>query len=147
MKITRHPRLTDAALCAFVLLAAAALGNGAAAEQVVVTSKKPYWTVGERDEKMSRACSLQRFNLKRTDKLVAHFIGAEGAETLAVAKGSGTNLWDPEHLGKPSEDYYFRNHSTTSCEVYVGGRRGKPAGSRPPGLRVTPAARSCAACR
>jgi hypothetical protein len=80
---------------------------------------------------MSQACSLQRFNLKRTDKLVARFTGKEGADTLAIGKGNGNNLYDPEHLSKPTEDYYFRNQSTTSCEVYVGGRGGKGTSKRP----------------
>jgi hypothetical protein len=105
-----------------VLCAIAVLLAPARAEEVVLTSKKPYWAVGLRDDKLSRACSLQRFNLKRTDALVARFVGAEGAQTLAVGKGNGANLYDPERLAKPTEDYFFRNHSTTSCEVFVGGR-------------------------
>jgi hypothetical protein len=114
-------KLIAGALCALVVLLAPAR-----AEQVVLTSKKPYWAVGTLDDRLSRACSLTRFNLKRADKLVARFVGAEGAETLAVGKGSGGNIYDPEHLAKPTEDYYFRNQNTTSCEVYVGGRGGKP---------------------
>jgi hypothetical protein len=85
--------------------------------------------VGVRDDRLSRACSLQRFNLKRTDNLVARFIGPEGADTLAIGKGNGRNIFDPEHLGKRTEDYYFRNQNTTSCEIFVGGR-GK--GAAPP---------------
>jgi hypothetical protein len=104
----------------------------ARAETVVLTSKKPYWAVGVRDTKLSRACALQRFNLKHTDKLVARFVGSEGAETLAVGKGSGNNLYDPEHLAKPTEDYFFLNQSTTSCEVYVGGRGKGPANAPAP---------------
>ena len=126
MHMARRLTLLGSALCAF-----AALLAPAHAETVVLTSKKPYWAVGVRDEKMSRACSLQRFNLKHTDKLVARFVGAEGAETLAVGKGNGNNLYDPEHLAKPTEDYFFLNQSTTSCEVYVGGR-GKKAGPQAP---------------
>ena len=103
----------------------------AQAEDVVLSSKKPYWAVGVRDEKMSQACSLQRFNLRRTDRLVARFTGKEGADTLAIGKGNGNNLYDPEHLSKPTEDYYFRNQNTTSCEVYVGGRGGKATSKRP----------------
>ena len=117
MDIARRLRLIAGMLGALAIL----LGQ-ARAEETVLTSKKPYWAVGVRDDKMSRACSLQRFNLKRTDKLVARFVGAEGAETLAVGKGNGNNIYDPEHLAKPTEDYYFRNQNTTSCEVYVGGR-------------------------
>ena len=121
-------RLTIAAgaLCALCSFLAPAQ-----AEDVVLSSKKPYWAVGVRDEKMSQACSLQRFNLKRTDKLVARFTGKEGADTLAIGKGNGNNLYDPEHLSKPTEDYYFRNQNTTSCEVYVGGRGGNGTSKRP----------------
>ncbi|HEX3501148.1 MAG TPA: hypothetical protein VHT04_17660 [Stellaceae bacterium] len=126
MDMARRLTLFGSALCAV-----AALLAPAHAENVVITSKRPYWAVGVRDDKMSRACSLQRFNLKRTDTLVARFVGAEGAETLAVAKGNGNNLYDPEHLAKPTEDYFFLNQSTTSCEVYVGGR-GKKAAPQPP---------------
>src|SRR6266853_5974009 len=126
MDMARRLTLIGSALCAIAVLLAPAR-----AEEIVLTSKKPYWAVGVRDDKMSRACSLQRFNLKRTDKLVARFVGAEGAETLAVGKGNGNNLYDPEHLAKPTEDYYFRNQNTTSCEVYVGGRGGNGTSKRP----------------
>jgi hypothetical protein len=102
----------------------------AGAEQVVVTSQKPYWMVGPRDVALSRACALGRFNLARADRLVARFTGKEGAETLGVAKGTGVNLVDPDHKAKPTEDYYFRNQNTTSCEVFVGGRKG---GAKPKG--------------
>jgi hypothetical protein len=125
MKITRCLTIVAVALCVLALPLAPAR-----AESVVLTSKKPYWAVGVHDDKMSRACSLSRFNLKRTDRLVARFIGKEGAETLAVGKGNGNNLYDPERLAKPTEDYFFRNQNTTSCEVYVGGRGGK-GGTRP----------------
>src|SRR5882757_5994539 len=107
MHIAGRLTLFGSALCAV-----AALLAPAHAETVVLTSKKPYWAVGVRDEKLSRACSLQRFNLKYTDKLVARFVGAEGAETLAVGKGSGNNIYDPEHLAKPTEDYFFLHQST-----------------------------------
>ena len=96
----------------------------ARAEQVVLTSQKPYWMVGARDPVLSRACALGRFNLARSDRYVARFTGKEGAETLGVGKGTGANLADPGHKAKPTEDYYFRNHGTTSCEVFVGGRKG-----------------------
>lgn len=113
----RRLTLIGGVLCAIVVLLAPAR-----AEEVVLTSKKPYWAVGQRDDKLSRACSLQRFNLKRTDRLVARFVGAEGPGILDVGKGNGNNLHDPQHLAKPTEDYFFYNHGTTSCEVFVGGR-------------------------
>lgn len=119
-----------------LLLLCTALGLSQApaqAEQVVVTSKQPYWAVGERDAALSRECSLGRFNLVRADRLVARFSGPQGAETLGVGKGTGLNLRDPGHLAKPTEDYFFRNQSTTSCEVFVGGRKKSAAAPRPNG--------------
>jgi hypothetical protein len=120
MDMVRRLTLIGSALCAVAMLLAPAR-----AETVVLVSKSPYWAVGQHDDKLSRACSRQRFNLKRTDALVARFVGSEGAGTLAVAKGNGSNLYDPERLAKPTEDYFFRHHGTTSCEVFVGGRGGK----------------------
>jgi hypothetical protein len=111
---------------ASVLLLLALAAAPASAEQVVVSSKKPYWAVGPRDQLLSRQCSLGRFNVARADRLVARFSGKEGAETLNVAKGTGYNLYDPDRHAKPTEDYYFRNQNTTSCEVFVGGRKGSP---------------------
>jgi hypothetical protein len=99
----------------------------ARAETVLLVSKSPYWKVGVQDDKLSRACSLGRFNLIRSDKFVARFEGPVGADTLAIGRGRGTNLRDPDHLSKVTEDYYFRNQNTTSCEVFVGGRRGRPS--------------------
>ena len=110
------PPLFAVALCAGA--------NPAWATQVVLTSKAPYWTVGERDNELSRACSLNAFGPSRLGDLVARFTGTEGPALLDVAKGSGRNLHDPKHRAKPSEDYFFRNAGTTSCEVLVGGRGG-----------------------
>jgi hypothetical protein len=111
----------------FLLLLCAALSLSPAwGETVVVTSKQPYWKVGPRDPVLSRECSLGRFNLAQADRLVARFTGKEGAETLGVAKGTGLNLRDPDHHAKVEEDYFFRNQGTTSCEVFVGGRKGPP---------------------
>jgi hypothetical protein len=98
--------------------------GGADAEQVVLTSQKPYWSVGVRDQALSRECALGRFNLRRSDRLVARFVGKDGAETIGVARGPGSNLYDPGHLAKAREEYYFRAQNTTSCEVFVGGRKG-----------------------
>lgn len=106
-------------------------GTDARATTILLHSSQPYWAVGVRDEGLSRACSLGQFNPIRSDLYVAEFHGKIGAETLTIAKGSGTNLIDPRHFAKPTEDYFFRNENTTACEVFVGGRRGK--GSRPAG--------------
>ena len=84
--------------------------------------KAPYWTVGERDNELSRACSLSDFGPRRLGELVARFTGPEAPARLDVAKGSGRNLHDPKRRAKPRENYFFRNAGTTSCEVLVGGR-------------------------
>jgi hypothetical protein len=114
-------------LAALVMLGASSAA--ARSQTVVLTSKSPYWTVGVRDDKMSRACSLGRFNVARGDRLVARFVGKAGATTLTVATGRGGNLADPGGLAKPTEDYFFLNASTTSCEVFVGGRKKGPIGA------------------
>lgn len=107
---------------AFVALALSALP--AWAGQTVLRSKAPYWQVGVRDDDLSRACSLNEFTPAHPGDLLARFTGPDGAGVLDVAKGTGLNLHDPRHLAKATEDYFFRNVGTTSCEVLVGGRRG-----------------------
>jgi hypothetical protein len=106
---------------------AAAVSNG---ETVLFVSKKPYWEVGQRDKALSQACALGRFNIQKASRLVARFAGPSGADTLNVAKGTGINLVDPDHRAKPNEDYYFRNQNSTSCEVYVGGRKSAIVGKK-----------------
>jgi hypothetical protein len=127
------PRPIRAAAPLAVLLGAVLLLGGvpAHAEQVVLASKAPYWQVGDRDSGLSRACALGRFGPTRSDRYVARFSGPKGAATLAVAKGTGLNLYDPDHQASPTEDYFFLNVGTTSCEVFVGGR--KPGGTVKPG--------------
>jgi|SRR5579863_2518145 len=110
----RASLLVLALLCAVPRLATAA--------QTVLTSKLPYWQVGVRDDDLSRACSLNKFNPARNGAYVARFIGPEGGATLDIAKGTGLNLRDPNRLAVRKEDYFFRNAGTTSCEVLVGGR-------------------------
>jgi hypothetical protein len=122
------PRRCLLCLTLLPLLAAAVAAEAA---QVVVKSKLPYWQVGERDDGLSRACSLNQFGPLRPGDLLAEFTGPDGSALLDVAKGSGLNLRDPQHLAKPTEDYFFRNVGTTSCEVLVGGRKKRrtaPAG-------------------
>jgi len=115
-----------------LLLLTAAAGTGAAqASEVVLTSKAPYWQVGERDDGLSRACSLDQFGPQHPGDLVARFTGKDGSALLDVAKGTGVNLRDPNHLAKPTEDYFFRNVGTTSCEVLVGGRKKKKQAPAP----------------
>jgi len=106
----------------FLLLGLVA--TGAQASQTVLVSKAPYWSVGVRDDDLSRACSLNKFGPAHPGDLLARFTGEQGAAILDVAKGTGLNLRDPNRLAKRTEDYFFRNVGTTSCEVLVGGRRG-----------------------
>jgi hypothetical protein len=106
-------------LTALALLALLPVAPGHA-RQVVLTSKQPYQQVGELDRDLSRACSLGRFGPARLGALVARLDGA----VLDVAKGNGVNLTDRDRRAKPKEDYFFRNAGTTSCTVFVGGRKG-----------------------
>jgi hypothetical protein len=106
------------------LLLAVATVVPARADGVLFTSKQPYWKVGPRDEELSKACSLRKFNMVQPQRFTGKFVGKEGPEVLGIAKGTGLNLYDPTKRAKPNEDYYFRNHGTTQCEVYVGGRKG-----------------------
>jgi len=119
---------------ALLLLAACAAAGGARAGETVFTSPSPYWQVGQRDDNLSRACALEQFGPMHPGDLLARFTGQEGPGVLDVAKGTGLNLRDPKHLAKRTEDYFFRNVGTTSCEVLVGGRSGskplKPAPAR-----------------
>jgi hypothetical protein len=105
-------------------LALVLLGALPASAEVLLTSKAPYWKVGPRDVALSKLCGMGRFNVAAPERWTARFIGKEGAETLVVAKGTGENLRDPDKKAKPKEDYFFRNHGTTDCEVFVGGRKG-----------------------
>lgn len=115
--------------CAGFVVAAMIASSGLVrAEVVAFTSKKPYWDVGVRDKALSQACSLDRFGTKKASQFVARFTGPVGAETLNIGRGTGFNLRDPGHLAKPTEDYFFRNQNSTSCEVFVGGRKGTKKG-------------------
>jgi hypothetical protein len=111
----------DRAALAVLLLAA--LHGSAEAGQTLVTSKSPYWKVGVADQALSRACALGHFGLQDPSRYIARFTGPEGPGVLGIAKGSGLNLRDPDHLARPKEDYFFYAHGTTSCAVYVGGRK------------------------
>ena len=114
--------------CLLAVLVVALPSAASAQEITVLKSRAPYWKIGPRDDALSRACSLGRFNPQRAERLVARFVGKEGPATLSVAKGSGVNLYDPGRKAKPREDYYFLNNATTSCEVFVGGRKGAARG-------------------
>lgn len=125
-RIPDWPALAFSATLCLALSCAARPVEAAGQQVVVLTSKSPYWKVGGKDDALSRACSLGRFNLRRPGAYVARFVGKDGPATLGVAKGSGLNLHDPDRQAKPVEDYFFLDHGTTSCRVFVGGRKSAP---------------------
>src|SRR5579864_9265045 len=93
---------------ALAICVLSSVGVDCRASQTVLVSKAPYWSVGDRDDALSRACSLNKFNPSRPGDLLAKFDGPQGGGILDVAKGTGLNLKDPGHLAKPNEDYFFR---------------------------------------
>jgi hypothetical protein len=114
-----------------LVAAGLALSAGpAAATQTIVNSSAPYWKVGEADSALSQACATGRFGMVEPRAYVARFTGQVGPGVLGIAKGSGLNLYDPDHLSKPNEDYFFYAGGTSSCAVFVGGRQG--GGATPP---------------
>lgn len=116
-----------------LLLALAALAPPAGATEVLINSKAPYWEVGPRDPALSRACSVGRFNQRKIGLYTIQLHAKSGgAAVLGVAKGSGLNLVDPDHHASGAEDYIFHNDGTSSCEVFVGGRKPPPQGAAVP---------------
>jgi hypothetical protein len=130
-RIRERVALAFAAACCLAQAGLARPAEAAGQQVVVLTSQSPYWKVGVKDDTLSRACSLGRFNLRRPEAYVARFRGKDGAATLGVAKGSGLNLYDPDRRAKPIEDYFFLDHGTTSCRVFVGGRNSAPPPKAP----------------
>lgn len=107
-----------------LLLALAGLAGSAHATETLLDSQAPYWEAGARDTKLSAACSLNRFNEKEIGRYIVRLHAkAGGAAVLGVAKGDGTNLWDPDRLAVATEDYMFRQDGTSDCQVFVGGRK------------------------
>jgi hypothetical protein len=99
------------------------LASAAGATDIVIDSTAPYWEVGPRDPKLSRACSDGRFNQRQAERYTVQLHAKKGGSAvLGIAKGTGVNLRDTDHLAQTTEDYYFRNDWTSSCEVFVGGR-------------------------
>jgi hypothetical protein len=115
-------------------LALLVLPTAAMATENLLDSQSPYWEAGPRDQKLSRACSLGRFNERQMGRYVVrlHAKTGGGAAVLGVAKGTGLNLWDPDRLAVVSEDYLFRQDGTSACEVFVGGRKIILPGQTPP---------------
>ena len=109
------------AACA-LLMPAVALGDA----QTIVQSTHPYWEVGQNDQELGRLCGVGKFNEAVVDLYVARFTGPKGAGVLGIAKGTGVNLADPGHKAVKTEDYFFYQDGSSSCAVYVGGRKKTP---------------------
>jgi hypothetical protein len=94
----------------------------------VLDSDSPYWDAGRRSPELSRACAVGRFNQHQVDRFVIRLHAKKGGSAvLGIAKGTGLNLDDPDHLGNVEEDYFFRNDGTSDCEVFVGSKPPPPA--------------------
>ena len=109
----------------FRIFAAFLLAGPAMATETVLDSQSPYWEVGPRDQALSKACILGRFNQHQIGRYIVqlHAKKDNGAAVLGVAKGTGINLRDLDHRANPAEDYFFLDDGTSSCEVFVGGRK------------------------
>ncbi|HWK45849.1 MAG TPA: hypothetical protein VNT30_14100 [Stellaceae bacterium] len=107
----------------FVLAAClSGASSGASATETVVNSQRPYWKVGDSDKSLSTACAIGNFNEREPGRYNARFFGKQGGMVLGIAKGTGFNLYDPNHMAKRTEDYFFRYSGSTACQVFVGGR-------------------------
>ena len=95
------------------------------ATETVIDSDSPYWEVGSRDQSLSKACAVGRFNQVQIGRYIVrlHAKKGNGAAVLGIAKGTGLNL--------RAEDYYFRDDGTSNCEVFVGGRGPTAPGTTP----------------
>jgi hypothetical protein len=110
-----------------------AASDAANATESLINSQSPYWETGPRDNKLSNACSINRFNERDVGHYVVRLHDKKGgAAVLGVAKGNGFNLWDPDKLAVANEDYMFRQDGTSACEVFVGGRKALLPGQTPP---------------
>jgi hypothetical protein len=121
-------------------LALLILPTAALATDILLDSQSPYWEAGPRDQQLSRACSLGRFNERQMGRYIVrlHIKTGGGAVVLGVAKGNGVNLWDPDRLAVVTEDYLFRQDGTSACQVFVGGRKTLLPGQTPPATPAPP---------
>lgn len=116
-----------------LLFALLVLPTTALATENLLDSQSPYWEAGPRDQKLSQACSLGRFNERQMGRYIVRLHAkAGGAAVLGVAKGGGLNLYDPDKLAVATEDYMFRQDGTSACQVFVGGRKAFLSEKNPP---------------
>jgi hypothetical protein len=134
----RHRRSWGLVLPAASVIFLGLSPQAALATTLVLTSRAPYWDVGPIDPVLSQMCSTGQFNQQSVNQYIARFVGPEGPGVLGIAKGTGLNLVDPKHARKPTEDYFFLGDGSSSCAVYVGGRKPPP---KPGDKNKTPAAK------
>jgi hypothetical protein len=84
----------------------------------VVRSPLAYWQVGDIDQTLSRMCSVGKFNQRVPYRFVGHFKGPKGSAMLGAAKGTGLNLFDPQHKADKNHDYWFYRDRTADCIVF-----------------------------
>jgi hypothetical protein len=108
------------------------LPAAALATEKVLDSESPYWDAGKRSPILSQACSLIRFNEKQIGRYIIRLHAKKGgAAVLGVAKGTGFNLVDLDHIAKINEDYFFKDDGTSNCEVFVGSNPPREQGGTP----------------
>jgi hypothetical protein len=84
----------------------------------VVRSNLASWQVGNIEQSLSRLCSLGKFNQRVPYRFAGHFSGPKGAALLGAAKGTGLNLFDPQHKADKGHDYWFYRDRTADCIVF-----------------------------
>jgi len=82
------------------------------------TSKKPYWSVGVFDRRLSDACRRGDFLQRRVGSYSIGYIGKRGRGITGVAS-KRWNLIDPYGFSKPNFTYHFKNQGFSNCKVYV----------------------------
>ena len=84
----------------------------------VVKTDFSYWQVGDINQALSRLCSVGKFNQRVPYRFAGHFKGPKGSALLGAAKGTGLNLFDPQHKADKNHDYWFYRDRTADCIVF-----------------------------
>jgi len=82
------------------------------------TTKQPYWSVGEIDKELSRACQRGEFKQRKSLNLSIGYLGAVGRGITGVATDRW-NLIDKRRLAKADHTYHFYHQGYSDCKVYV----------------------------
>ena len=81
-------------------------------------SKKPYWSVGTFDRRLSEACRRGDFLQRRVGSYSIGYIGKRGRGITGIAT-KRWNLVDPNGFSKPNFTYHFKYQGFSNCKVYV----------------------------